>query len=145
MATYPTSGTLDSTAAIASGVQSVKTIVQTFDLSKLVSSVIANSDVINLMTIPAKTQVLAASLEVVTAGTQSGGGTSTSTLRIATTALTAALSNLATGVVSGGASGVLNSYMDAGDQTLNVLIAIATGTTTKNPVLKVKLVVVDNA
>jgi len=144
MSTYPTAGTLDSTAAIASGVQNVKTIVQTFDLSALVGTVIADADVINLMTIPAKTQVLSASLEVTSAGTQSGGGTSTSILRIATTALTAALSNLATGVVSGGTSGVLNSYINAADQVLNVVIAVATGTTTKNPTIKVKLVVVDN-
>lgn len=115
----------------------VFTIKSDFNLASL-AAVLANGDDASLLTLPAKTVVLAATLEVLTAGTKDAT-TFTLQLRAGTTAIGPALSAVATGIAVSSASE--GAFVSASDATINVLAAVSGGNAlvTANPKVRVTL------
>ena len=146
MAAYPSTTTAVATApAVVPSAGGAKLIFieKTFDLDALITGKIANADIINLMTLPANFVVLATKLTttVINVG---AGGTSTLKLRFGTTDIGAATDMLtaATGV-GGNATVLLPLSVGTSAVLLNVVAAVGSGTTTRNPTIKVTVVGVD--
>ena len=149
MATLPSTTTdLSSNSAVPTvlGAKRVFTVEQTFDLSTLLSAVIANADVVNLLTLPANTMILAAGLKIVTAGTKDAT-TFTLQLRHGTTALSVALdATTINGYANGGATTyALPATVGTSAVHLNLVAVVSGGNavSTLNPVVKVCVVCVD--
>lgn len=151
MATLPASGVFDTTTSLTKSVakQKIYRAEMTYDLrtsGDYLTAVIANADVINLLTIPKNTVILGAALKIVTAGTKDAT-TFTLQLRHGTTALGAALdATTGNGVAFGGAA-TYNCPQSVGtsDVTLNLVAAVSGGNavTTANPVVKITLFLAD--
>lgn len=146
MATYPSASTSVTGAASAkanSGGQKLTVIDRTYDLDTLISGKLANTDIVNLGTLPANFVVLATLLKttVVSVG---GSSTCTLKLRFGTTDIGAATDILTTATgTGGGATVALPLNVGTSDALLNVVCALGGGTTTKNPTIRVVIVGVD--
>lgn len=142
MAAYPSTTTCVPTAptAVQGTSKGLVVIEETFDLDTLVTSKIANADIVNLFTLPANFTVLATYLKttVITVG---GTGTCTLKLRFGTTDIGAAtdILTLATGT-GGSATVALPLNVGTSAVLCNVVAAIGGGTTTTNPTIKVTVV-----
>lgn len=146
MSAYPSTTTtvLSTTAAKrAYGVAEPFVIEETFDLDTLISAKVANADIVNLFTLPANHVILATRIKTTVI---SVGGTSTCTakLRIGTTDIGAATDILTTAAGTGGSATVaLPLNVGTSDVLVNLVIALGGGTTTKNPTIKVTMLVCD--
>lgn len=124
----------------ALGGEKVYVIEKTFDLDDLLSTIAVDADVINLMNIPAKTMVLAASLE--TTVIQVGGtGTCTIALGACGTALVAA-----TNISAATYADMANAAAPVGCATagyLEATLAIGGAAMTTQPTIKVRLACID--
>lgn len=146
MATYPTTG-VESVGAfvpMAQGRDNVFVYEETFDLSELIPVVIANADIINLITLPASYAILATSLETVTAGTDDAT-TFTLQLRYTTTAIGPAVSCVAEGIGLGGATTYSLPAVPGAAVAINLVAVVSGGNAVAltNPVVKVKMLVCD--
>lgn len=151
MATVPSTTTYYSEATMAPRSQG-KDIPfiyeEEFDLDALYSTVLANADVVNLIALPANYVILASSLKIVTAGTKNAT-TFTLQLREATTALSAALdATTANGRATGG-NATYNHPLSIGTSAVAIdCVVVCSGGSalvTKNPKIKVKLLLIDMA
>lgn len=144
MAAYPSTTTTlcEQTAKpVAYGTPTVYTVEKTFELDTLLNDKVANADIINLFKLPANTVILATRLETVKASV-GGTGTCTAKLRFGTTDIGAATNILAAAVGAGGNATVnLPLAVGTSDVLVNVVIALAGGTTTINPTIKATLLV----
>lgn len=142
MATLPTTGSL-TTETLVSTFAGKKpfSIQRKFNLSTLLAAVVANADVVNLLNIPAKTNILSGVVEIVTAGTKDAT-TFTVKLRLDTTDLSAALDATATGIAGG-----TTPLLAAAAGKINLVVACSGGNAvvTKNPVVMVTLTCVNVA
>lgn len=148
MATYPSAtsqyGTSTITGMFASDAK-LFTVTQEFDLEALkptAGGVIASADIINLLTLPAKTAVLAGALEVTRLAT--GATAQTLKLRQGTTDISATLdigASATLGAIAlGGTSGVLNATVATSAAYINVVAGAPTGTQTAAAKIKIHLV-----
>lgn len=131
MATYPSSGVLKNNV----GKRNPVVLEQDYDLSTLLSAVLATADVVNLFSVPAGTLVVGGSLECLTAGT--GASVLTLQLAVGSTNLSTALDCLAAGAAT-----TAGATTAGAAQTVKLTAAV-TGTVTKNPTVRVKLVIVE--
>lgn len=118
------------------GGEKIWCIDRIFDLDDILDAKHLDADTINLMNLPAKSMILAASLEVTEVQV---GGTSTCTaaLQAAGTGLVAALSISATGYAD-----MANAAAPVGVATadyLELLLVITSGTVTRNATVKVRV------
>lgn len=148
MATYPTTG-VESVGAFvprAQGLDNVFVYEELFDLSDLIPVVIANADIINLISLPANHVILATSLHVDVAGTKDAS-TFTLQLRHGTTAIGPAVDvTTDEGYGHGGATTyALPASPGASAVTVNLVAVVSGGNAvaTLNPKVKVKMLVCD--
>lgn len=151
MSTYPSSSTYyeEGSAIPKAACKLPFMIEQEYDLDALVldgtgaKQVLANADVVNLFSLPANHVILSASLECVTVGTVASS-TLTLQLREGTTALSAALDMLTASGHAVGGNATYNMPLSIGTSAVAINLLAAVGATvTKNPKVKVKLLVVD--
>jgi hypothetical protein len=118
-------------------------IRKTFTLDTLITGKVANSDIVNLFTLPANTVVLATLIKttVIAVGCSS---TCTAKLRFGTTDIGAATDILTKAIGTGGSATVaLPLTNGTADNIVNLVFAIGGGTTTINPTIAIQMLVCD--
>lgn len=149
MAAYPSTTTvLDTTQTAVPKSQGANIpfmIEREYDLDALVATGVANTDVVNLFTMPANHTILATYIKttVIAVGCSS---TCTAKLRFSTTDIGAAtdILTLATGT-GGSATVALPLTVGTAAVLVNLVFAIGGGATTTNPTIKVSLLVCNMA
>ncbi len=148
MATYPsTTSAYDSGSAVAQvSAKKVFVIERTFDLNALLSSAIANADIINFFQLPANTMIMGSAFQVKTPGTKDAT-TFTLQLRFGTTAIGAALDMTTDeGIAVGGAT-TYSLPITVGTSAVycNAVAVVSGGNalSTKNPRVRVQLICCD--
>lgn len=145
MATLPSASSALVTDAVKKRAQgkSVFVVEREFDLRTLLSSVIANADVINLFQIPANHSILASALQIKTPGTKDAT-TFTLQLRFGTTAIGAALDATTDEGIAVGGSATYGLPITVGTSAVycNLVAAVSGGNAlvTLNPKVRVQLV-----
>lgn len=149
MPSYPSTTTVIDSAISAvarSQARGPYFIERDYDLDTLISGKLANSDIVNLFTLPANTVILATRIKI-TEVNVGAGGTSTLKLRFGTTDISATADMLTDNTVATGGSATTALPLNVGtsDVKVNLVAAVGSGTTTTNPTVQVRMLVCDMA
>lgn len=145
MATYPSSSSAYDAGSAVPQVSAKKVFVidRTFDLNSLLSTAIANADIVNFFQLPANTMIMGTAFQTKTPGTKDAS-TFTLQLRFGTTAIGGAVDVTTDEAISVGGATTYALPITVGTSAVycNAVAVVSGGNavSTKNPQVRVQLI-----